>query len=160
MAVYGPPGGEELYHLSAGEAAAIHKYISRKYSNGRWQYTYPNRKTVKKHPKPANLQRKMSSYESEADRRKRRVTNDYLEKSDIGISDTAIAKQYYNGIKTFDNLISSSPELITDKQIQVAKDALYILTGVDEHTSEKYGLGIDFDVIARVKKYVYSKQGR
>lgn len=160
MAVYGPPNNEELYHLGADEAAAIHKYISRKYSNGRWQYTYPSRKTVKKHLTTVKRQRKMSSYESEADRRKRRVTNDYLEKSGIGISDTAIAKQYYNGIKTLDNLISSSPESITDKQIQVAKDALYMLTAIDEHTSEKYGLGIDFDVIARVKKYIYSKQGR
>lgn len=48
MAVYGTYGQEELYHLKKGATATIHKYISRKYSNGRWQYTYPNRKTMKK----------------------------------------------------------------------------------------------------------------
>lgn len=160
MAVYGPPNNEELYHLGAGEAAAIHKYISRKYSNGRWQYTYPSRKTVKKHPKAANLKRKMSSYTSEAERRERRINRNVIEISNNGISDTAIAKQYYNGIKILDNLISSSPESITDKQIRVAKDALYLLQNIDEEISKKYGLGMDFDAIARVKKYLYSKQGR
>lgn len=160
MAVYGPSNNEELYHLGAGEAAAIHKYISRKYSNGRWQYTYPGRKTVKKRPKAANLQRKMSSYTSEAERRERRINRNVIEISNNGISDTAIAKQYYNGIKILDSLISSSPESITDKQIRVAKDALYLLQNIDEEISKKYGLGMDFDAIARVKKYLYSKQGR
>lgn len=160
MAVYGPPGEEVLFHLGAGEAAAIHKYISRKYSNGRWQYTYPSRKTVKKRPKAANRQHKMSSYESEADRRYNRIVSAWRGENSINVNPAVFVKQYYRGIETLDRLISSSSENITDKQVQLAKDGLYVVNHLKQSTIKNYNLDIDFDMVKRVQKYLYSKQGR
>lgn len=151
MAVYGTYGQEELYHLEKGAIATIHKYISRKYSNGRWQYTYPNRKTVKKVNTPKS---RKSSVEKTEDRVVRNVSVEV----DMGVSDTAIAKRYYRGITKLYDLINSSPGSINYKDIRNAKDALYLLKDVDEEISNEYDLGIDFNKIDAVQKYIDSKE--
>lgn len=151
MAVYGPCGQEELYHLEKGATAAIHKYISRKYSNGRWRYTYPNRKTVKKVNTPKS---RKSSVEKTEDR----VTRNVSVEVEMGVSDTAIAKRYYRGITKLYDLINSSPGSINYRDIRNAKDALYLLKNVDEKISNEYDLGIDFNKIDAVREYINSKE--
>lgn len=160
MAVYGSPGEEVLFHLGAGEAAAIHKYISRKYSNGRWQYTYPSRKTVKKARRANNLRKRKSSYVSEDEKAKNRVVRDVSTDVDMGISDTAIAKRYYRGITRIYDLMKSSPESITANDIKNARSAIWLLEDIDEETSKQYGLGIDFAKINAVRNYINSKEKR
>lgn len=151
MAVYGPCGQEELYHLEKGATAAIHKYVSRKYSNGRWRYTYPNRKTVKKVNTPKS---RKSSVEKTEDRVIRNVSVEV----DMGVSDTAIAKRYYRGITKLYDLINSSPGNINYRDIRNAKDALYLLKNIDEKISNEYDLGIDFNKIDAVREYINSKE--
>lgn len=151
MAIYGPCRQEELYHLEKGATAAIHKYISRKYSNGRWRYTYPNRKTVKKVNTPKS---RKSSVEKTEDR----VTRNVSVEVGMGVSDTAIAKRYYRGITKLYDLINSSPGSINYRDIRNAKDALYLLKNVDEKISNEYDLGIDFNKIDAVREYINSKE--
>lgn len=151
MAVYGPCGQEELYHLEKGATAAKHKYISRKYSNGRWQYTYPNRKTVKRVNTP-------KSRKSSVEKTKDRVVRNVSVEVDMGVSDAAIAKRYYRGITKLYDLIDSSPGSINYKDIRNAKDALYLLEDIDEEISNEYDLGIDFNKIDAVREYINSKE--
>lgn len=151
MAVYGTYGQEELYHLEKGATAVKHKYISRKYSNGRWQYTYPNRKTVKR----VNIPK---SRKSPVEKTEDRVVRNVSVEVDMGVSDTAIAKRYYRGITKLYDLINSSPGSINYKDIRNAKDALYLLKDVDEEISNEYDLGIDFNKIDAVRKYIDSKE--
>lgn len=152
MVVYGLSGHEELYHLKKGEAAANHKYISRRYSNGRWQYTYANRKTVKRVTTP---KKRKSSVDKTSDRVVRNVSVEV----DMYVSDAAIAKRYYRGITKLYDLINTSSGNISYRDIRNAKDALYLLEDLDEEISDEYGLGLDFNKIDAVRKYIDSKYG-
>lgn len=150
MAVYGPCGQEELYHLEKGAAAAVHKYISRKYSNGQWQYTYPNRKTVKRVNTSKSKKRSAESIED-------RVIRNVSVEVDMGVSDTAIAKRYYRGVTKLYDLINTSPGSISAKDIRIAREALYLFEDIDEEISNEFGLGIDFNKVDAVKEYINSK---
>lgn len=76
----------------------------------------------------------------------------------MGVSDAAIAKRYYRGITKLYDLINSSPGSINYKDIRDAKDALYLLEDIDEEISNEYNLGIDFNKIDAVRKYINSKE--